>query len=139
GRRRLIGRDGLPSSHSCGLNRMSAERTAVATRTSCWLRPVCSKVTTPSPGRLAEGRLAATTVAAYRVSPWNSGVGKVIFSKPRLATVVPWVSCATDSPTREARVNSEFTSGLPNGWLADQAASRCSDCGFMLSAEKNTL
>src|SRR5699024_11047753 len=79
GRRRLIGRDGLPSSHSCGLNRMSAERTAVATRTSCWLRPVCSKVTTPSPGRLAEGRLAATTVAAYRVSPWNSGVGKVIF------------------------------------------------------------
>ncbi len=30
--------------------------------------------------------------------------------KPRLATMVPWVSCATDRPTRVDKVNIEFTS-----------------------------
>ncbi len=51
-----------------------------------------------------------TTVSAYRVSPWNSGLGKAMSEKPRFATMVPWVSCVIDKPTRVDSVNMEFTS-----------------------------
>ncbi|SKS27474.1 Uncharacterised protein [Mycobacteroides abscessus subsp. abscessus] len=63
----------------------------------------------PSPGRLLDSRLSITSDSAYRVSPWNSGAGKAISENPRLPTIVPWVSCATDSPTTVESVNIEFT------------------------------
>ncbi len=43
---------------------ISAERTATATTSPSWLCAVCSKVTTPWPGRLRERRLSTTVVSA---------------------------------------------------------------------------
>ena len=43
------------------------------------------------------------------VSPAKTGAGKAISEKPRFATSVPWVSCATDRPTRVESVYIEFT------------------------------
>ena len=53
--------------------------------------------------------------------------------------MVPWVSCATDSPTSVERVNMLLTSGSPNSVPADQAASRCRDCVFMVCVVNRTL
>lgn len=68
-------------------------------------------------------------------------LGNDTSEKPRLATMVPSVSCDTDSPTRVDRVNMEFTSRSPRkpGCCAAQAASRCSDWVFMVSVVNKTL
>ncbi len=42
---------------------ISTERVAFATTTPSWLRPVCSMVTIPCPGRDDESRFAVTTVS----------------------------------------------------------------------------
>ena len=94
----------------------------------------------PSPGRLLDSRLSVTSVSAYSVSPWNSGLGNATSLKPRLPTMVPCVSCATDSPTRVDSVNIEFTRRWWNGGNASEnAASRCSAWVFMVSVVKKTL
>ena len=64
----------------------------------------------PSPGRLLDSRLSVTTVSAYSVSPWKSGLGKAMSENPRLPTMVPWVSWVTDRPTSVDSVNIELTS-----------------------------
>ena len=69
----------------------------------------------------------------------NTGCGNATSPKPRFATSVPWVSWPTDWPTSVDSVKSEFTSRCPNGCPADQAASRCSGCGFMVSVVNSTL
>src|SRR5699024_12770194 len=88
---------------------INALRTARATTSPCWLRPVWVKVTIACPGRDFEGRIAVTSVSEYSVSPWNNGCGKATSVKPRFATKVPWVRCETEAPMRVARVNMEFT------------------------------
>ena len=110
-----------------------------ATTTPSWLRPTCFTRTMPCPGREAEGRAPRTSEDEYRVSPWKSGCGKATSSKPRFATMVPWVSWATDAPTMVERVNMEFTSRRPKGWRPDHAASRCRDWVFMVRVVNSTL
>ena len=54
--------------------------------------------------------------------------------------MVPWVSCATESPTRVDSVNIEFTSRWLNGGSASvNAASRCSAWVFIVSVVNRTL
>ena len=88
-----------------------------------------------------DSRLPVQTVSAYRVSPWKTGLGNDTSEKPRLATMVPSVSCATDSPTSVERVNMEFTNRSPRkpGCSAAHAASRCRDWVFMVSVVNSTL
>jgi len=69
----------------------------------------------------------------------NTGAGKATSLNPRLATRVPWVNWATDAPTMVDSVSIELTSRWPNGWVADQAASRCSACEFMVSVVNSEL
>src|SRR5579875_1574127 len=58
-------RTGVVQTHqSAGLMRTRVWRVAVATTSPCWLRPVCAKVTIPSPGRLLDSRFSVTTVSA---------------------------------------------------------------------------
>ena len=58
---------------------------------------------------------------------------------PSWATSVPWVSWVTDAPTIVARVHIEFIRRCPNGWVAANAASRCSAWLFIVSDENSTL
>src|SRR5699024_1944513 len=88
-------------------------RVAVATTTPSWLRPVCRRVAMPWPGRDFEGRTSTISVSVYRVSPWNTGCGKLTASSPSCPMMVPSVSCGTDWPIMVPRVNRELTSGLP--------------------------
>ncbi len=61
-------------------------------------------------------------------------LGNATSPKPRLPTMVPCVSCATDSPTSVDSVNIEFTSRWLNGGNASaNAASRCSAWVFIVS------
>ena len=84
--------------------------------------------------------MSVTTVSAYIVSPWKSGFGNAISENPRFATIVPWVSWATESPTSVDSVNIELTSRWLNGGNASEnAASRCSACVFMVSVVNRTL
>src|SRR5687767_8953429 len=73
------------------------------------------------------------------VSPWKTGLGNSIFSKPRLPTVVPIVVSPTDRPTAIPSVSRLLTSGLPNSALEAAWKSTCSGCGFMVRHEKKTL
>ena len=59
--------------------------------------------------------------------------------KPRFATIVPCVSCATDRPTSVDRVNMLLTSRSPNSVCSAHAASRCNDCVFIVSVVNSTL
>ena len=60
-------------------------------------------------------------------------------SKPRLATVVPWVVSSTEMPTSSPRVNRLFTSGWPNSVPAAYSASRWRRAGFSVMVVKSTL
>ncbi len=54
--------------------------------------------------------------------------------------MVPWVSCATDSPTRVDSVNIELTRRWWNGaWPSENAASRCSAWVFIVKVVNRTL
>src|SRR5262249_17849946 len=97
-----------PSAASAERRRTNVLRVAVATTSPRSVSPVCANVTLPSPGRLFDRRFSVITVSAYRVSPWKSGFGNAISENPRLPTIVPCVSCATDKPTRVDSVNIEF-------------------------------
>ena len=67
-------------------------------------------------------------------------LGEGDLEKPRLPTMVPWVSCATDSPTSVESVNIEFTRRCANGGSASaKAASRCSAWVFIVSVVNSTL
>ncbi len=46
-----------------GRHRISVVLVTTATTSPCWLRAVCSKVTIPWPGRLADSRFSVTTVS----------------------------------------------------------------------------
>jgi len=58
---------------------------------------------------------------------------------PSWATSVPWVSWATEAPTIVARVHIELMRGRPNGWVAANAASRCSAWVFIVRVVNSTL
>src|SRR6202012_16739 len=117
----------------------SVLRAVVATSASSWFRARCVMGMIPCPGRDPESRLSSMVVSKYSVSPMKTGAGNETSLNPRLATSVPCVSWATDAPTMVDNVNIEFTSRWPKGWPADQAASRCRACVFMVSVVNNTL
>src|SRR5699024_9735118 len=70
---------------------------------------------------------------------WKRGAGKATSEKPRLPTIVPWVSCVTDRPMSVARVNIELTSLWPKGSVSAKAASRCRAWVFMVTAVNQVL
>ena len=98
---------------SHGRHQNRTVRVALATTTSSWLCPVCSSVTTPWPGRDDESRFSSTTVDEYSVSPWNSGCGNRTSVKPRFATIVPCVSCATELPDQHGQRHHRVHQPLP--------------------------
>jgi hypothetical protein len=49
------------------------------------------------------------------------------------------VICETDAPTIVESVHIEFMSRCPKGWVAENAASRCSAWPFIVIDEKRTL
>ena len=67
----LAGRTGLAFGWPSGCRRcpcfgwhcISVVRVTTATTSPCWLRAVCSNVTIPWPGRLADSRFSVTTVS----------------------------------------------------------------------------
>src|SRR5690606_23628720 len=73
-------------------------RVASQTTTSFWFKPTCLTVTMPACGYFFDSRRSSTSVRTLTVSPGKSGLGKVIFSKPRFPIVVPCVSSPTMTP-----------------------------------------
>ena len=67
-----------------GRFRTSGLRTAVATTSPCWLRPVCARVTMPSPGRLFDSRLSVHLCLGVQRVAVESGLGNATSEKPRL-------------------------------------------------------
>src|SRR5690242_3786642 len=131
--------DGPAGPSPAGWQCIIAARTAMQTVSSRWLRPRCSNVTMPVPGRDRDRRASMTSVTTWMVSPANTGAGRSTREKPRLATVVPRVSSWTDRPTTRPSVNRLFTSGWPNSVLAANSASRWSGWGFMVIVVNSTL
>src|SRR5699024_7496390 len=64
GRRPSGGHAVTPPARSAGRFRTSVFRTALATMSPCWFRPMCSRVTIPSPGLDFDSRLSVHTVSA---------------------------------------------------------------------------
>ena len=73
-------------------------------------RPGCGRCARasrpPARGATTTAACPSPRVDEYSVSPWNSGCGNATSVNPRLATMVPCVSCATELPDQHRPASS---------------------------------
>ena len=84
-------------------------------------------------------RISWTIDSVRNVSPMKTGLGKRTSSQPRLATVVPSVVSATETPTIRLSVKQLLTMRVPNSEAFMASSSRCSAAGLCVSALKMRL